>query len=102
MKFSHIFLKDGNLKKSVAILSSLLGISAALGVVFFIDDLSDWRPWFLAVVAIFFGYGSAWAGLMKKWGYRPFTNDPLGWRAAKASYEVDQSKNAETEKANEK
>jgi hypothetical protein len=55
--------------------------------VFFLDDLSDFRLWILVVIALVFGRGAAMAGIVQQWGYKPFTNDPLGWRKAKKSYE---------------
>jgi hypothetical protein len=49
--------------------------------------LSDFRLWILVVIALVFGRGAAMAGIVQQWGYKPFTNDPLGWRKAKKSYE---------------
>lgn len=37
-----------------------------------------------------------------RFGNKSFTNDPLGWRAAKASYEVKQSKDDGNQKGCEK
>lgn len=99
MRRIHFFIKNGNLTPVAHRVFSILGLLAALGTAFYLDDLTDWRLWLLSMVAIVFGYGSAWAGLMKKWGFAPFTNDPLGWRKAKKSYQGDEaSKESTTEK----
>lgn len=94
-RLKDIFV-DGELSESWKLRFQIVGVICAISTVFFLDDLSDWRPWLLACFAIIFGYGASMAGLMKKWGYRPFTNDPLGWRKAKQSYKVDASSDGES------
>lgn len=79
-------------------LISVVGVVCAVSTVFFLDDLSDPRLWVLVFSAIVFGYGTAWAGLMRKWGYKPFTNDPIGWRKAKASYKKEADAEGKTDK----
>ena len=81
-------LEDGRLSPLAKNVSAVIGLAAVAGL-YLIDDLDDIRTWILAVVAVVFGLGSAWAGLMQKWGYKPFSNDPSGWRKAKSSYEED-------------
>lgn len=81
-----MIFRDGVLTRKWKTIFSAIGIVSAFGAWYFIDDLTDIRFWLLAIAAIVFGYGSAWAGLMEKWGLKPFTHDPLGWRKAKESY----------------
>lgn len=79
-------IKDGKLTKRARLTSALIGGAAAVAAFYFLDDLEDPRLWIFAVLAIVFGYGSAWSGLSEQWGFKPFTNDPLGWRKAKKTY----------------
>ncbi len=86
MRWAGVIFRDGILTKKWKNIFSAIGIASAFGAWLFIDDLTDIRFWLLTIIVIVFGYGSAWAGLMEKWGFKPFTNDPLGWRKAKGSY----------------
>ncbi len=88
-KFSPI--KDGRLTPVSDKLFGAIGVCAALSLYFFFDSLDGAWYWIVASIAVVFGYGSAWAALMHKWGYKPFTNDPLGWRKAKATYQDGES-----------
>ncbi len=81
-----LIIKDGNLSPLADKVFSLVGVAAAISLVVFFDELNGLWFYLVVVIAIIFGYGSAWAGIVKKWGYAPFTNDPLGWRKAKESY----------------
>lgn len=80
-------IKDGVLTPAAKNISTAIAIGLIVYIHFF-GDFDDLTTWLLASAAIVFGYGSAWAGLMHKWGYKPFTNDPVSWRKAKKSYEV--------------
>ena len=82
-----MMIKDGKLTNGARLTSTLIGIASAVAAFCFLDDLEDPRLWLSAVLAIIFGYGAAWSGLSEQWGFKPFTNDPLGWRAAKKSYD---------------
>ena len=82
-----MILKDGKLTRIARAISTTVGLICAIATTYFLDDLTNPILWILTAMAIIFGYGSAWSGLSEKWGYKPFTNDPLGWRAAKKSYD---------------
>ena len=84
-------IKDGRLTPVADKLFGAIGVGAALSLYFFFDSLDGAWFWIVASIAVIFGYGSAWAGLMHKWGYKPFANDPLGWRKAKESYLSDEA-----------
>ena len=91
MKWINFFILDGKLTKKGKNIFTVIGLAAAYGVWYFIGDMSDIRFWLCVIIGIVFGYGTVWAGWMEKWGYKPFTNDPLGWRKAKASYRNKES-----------
>jgi hypothetical protein len=93
------WINHGRLQKWVVTVGQIIGIGCGFVAYSLAEDMSSYKFWVFASVAFLFGYGFSWAGLMQKWGYRPFTNDPLDWRAAKASYEVNQSTDGENEKA---
>ena len=59
---------------------------------YFFDDWGHPIFWVLITMAVVLGYGGAWGGLAEQWGWKPLRKDPLGWRTAKKSYEVE-SKN---------
>lgn len=82
-----MIFEDGKITKRWKSIFSLIGLISGLSTFFFLDDLSDFRLWILVVIALVFGRGAAMAGIVQQWGYKPFTNDPLGWRKAKKSYE---------------
>lgn len=84
-----MIFRDGRLSKGARAIATTIGLGCAAATFFLLDDLNDPKLWICAVLAILFGYGSAWSGLSEKWGFKPFTNDPLGWRKAKKSYEQD-------------
>lgn len=81
-----MIFEDGKLTRKWKNIFTLIGLLSALSTLFFLDDLSDYRLWILVVIALIFGRGAALAGIVQRWGYKPFTNDPLGWRKAKKSY----------------
>ena len=80
---------------SKSFLHRLLRISGVAGVLicwatmYFFDDWSSIWFWLLISISVVLGYGGAWGGLSIQWGLLPFTNDPLGWRKAKKTYEED-------------
>lgn len=91
--------EDGKLSKSVRAVSAAVGLTSAVSISFFLDDLTNPFVWVLTVLAIVFGYGSAWSELSAKWGFKPITTDPLGWRHAKKTYassETESSRQDET------
>jgi fatty-acid desaturase len=81
------WINKGQFKNWVITVGQIGGVLFGFMAYQFLGDLSDYRFWLFTSLSLVFGYGFSWAGLMQKWGYRPFTNDPLGWRSAKASYE---------------
>lgn len=85
-----VFIKDGVLTPFAKNISAVIAIGL-IAYIHFFGDFDNFWTWILASIAVVFGYGSAWAGLMHKWGYKPFTNDPLGWRKAKATYQDGES-----------
>ena len=70
-------------------IAGLLGVLLGWAALYFFDDWSSPFFWLIATVATVLGLGGAWAGLSTQWGAPPFTNDPLGWREAKKSYETE-------------
>lgn len=73
---SHTFLR------LAGVVCVLIGWSA----MYFFDEWDGPAFWTLICVATVLSASGAWGGLAEQWGYKPLTNDPLGWRAAKKSY----------------
>jgi hypothetical protein len=82
-KLLLFFLKDGSLTQRGA---DVLGITGILigWILYFSSIRSGLIFWVGLLLAIGLGYLGAWGGLSAKWGLKPFTNDPLGWRRVKA------------------
>lgn len=84
------FLKDGHLTEGGADLLGTIGILILCCVAYFFKNWSGFWFWLLALIGGCLGYVGAYGGLAKKFGFEaPFTNDPLGWRKAKKSYQND-------------
>jgi hypothetical protein len=77
-------------------LAGLTGVLIGWAAMYFFEDWSS--PYFLTLIclAVVLGYGGAWGGLSSQWGASPFTNDPLGWRKAKESYQGDEASKEST------
>ncbi len=81
-KISRFFLKNGQLKLEIAILMA----AVALCLIFlpWVFDLNRSLSYLMSCVGAVIGVIAAESD---RFGNKSFTNDPLGWRAAKASYE---------------
>jgi hypothetical protein len=89
------FLKNGHLTDGGAGLLGILGVLVLGCVAFFFENWSGFWFWLLALIGGGLGYVGAYGGLAKKFGFEaPFTNDPLGWRNAKKSYQDDSNESA--------
>ncbi len=92
---THLFIKDGYLTKwfsNFLFLGGLGGMSLAF--IF----LNGWMFYLALVIGLVIASISSFEAKARVLGLKPFTNDPLGWRAAKASYETNKSQSDETEK----
>lgn len=74
---SHTFLR----------VVGVVGILVGWGAMYFFDDWDGLAFWVTICVATVLSALGAWGGLAEQWGYKPISNDPLGWRAAKKSYD---------------
>lgn len=74
---SHKFLR----------LMGVAGVLIGWAVMYFFDKWDGPVFWALICVSAVLSATGAWGGLSEQWGYKPLTNDPLGWRKAKKSYE---------------
>ena len=81
-------------------IAGVLGVLIGWGAMYFFNDWSSPIFWILISIAIILGYGGAWGGLSLQWGAPPLTNDPLGWRKAKKSYETKEDSDEEPKKGN--
>lgn len=93
-KLIDFFVKEGWLTKKgdrILTIASLLLIGIPLWLIY--KDLIDPRIGFvLLLLGIFLGAIVGYEGKAKQFGFQaPFTNDPLGWRKAKKSYETQES-----------
>ena len=83
------FFIDGHLSQQGADILGIIGISIIFSIAYFFDEWSGFWFWTLALIGGVLGYLGAYGGLARKFGFpAPFTNDPLGWRKAKKSYET--------------
>lgn len=96
-RISRFFLKNGQLKQGVVIMMAVV----ALCLIFlpWVFELNRSFSYLMSCVGAVIG---AIASESDRFGNKSFTNDPLGWRAAKASYEVKQSKDDGNQKGCEK
>jgi membrane-associated HD superfamily phosphohydrolase len=82
-----LFIREGKPTALAVWLTTLLAIIAVVLVVFF--RLNNWFGWTVIMVATIAVFVSGTAAHAAALGIKPFTNDPLGWRKAKASYKGD-------------
>ena len=82
------FVKNGNLTSSAANGLGISGVAIVWGAAYLFDDWSGVWFWMFMCVGATVGYFGAYSGLARKFGFSPFTNDPLGWRKAKESYKT--------------
>jgi len=86
------FFKDGWLTKRGRWTCFILGWLLMLGPLWLatIGVLSFFIAFLIFCVGLVFGLANGYEGKAKLFGYQaPFTNDPLGWRKAKKSYQAD-------------
>jgi hypothetical protein len=88
MVMSDWFIKDGRLTKWF---SNLLFFGGLGGMGLALLFLNGMALYLALVVGLVIGSVSSLEAKARVLGLKPFTNDPLGWRAAKASYEVKQA-----------
>ena len=82
----QLLLADGKLTGVGAVLLFLLGILIALSAVVFLPTV--WTRWLGTSLGLGCMALAGYSGRAKALGLPPpFTNDPLGWRQAKATYE---------------
>ena len=81
---SNLFIKDGRLKGWASNMLFCTGLAAMIGAFFF---LRGWHLYLGLIAGLVIASISSFEAKAKVLGLRPFTNDPLGWRSAKASYE---------------
>jgi len=88
-KILSFFIKDGQSTPIGGLFAILLAISAiALVVRLQLNNVFGWTIIVISgVVILVFGI----AGKAEAIGLKPFTNDPLGWRKAKATYQDEES-----------
>lgn len=89
----EFFVKDGWLSGKgdrTLTVASLLLMGISLWLIY--EDLIDVKiGFFLLLLGIFLGAIVGYEGKAKQFGFQaPFTNDPLGWRKAKKSYETQE------------
>jgi hypothetical protein len=86
------FFIDGHLSQRGSDILGLIGVAIVFAVAYFFDDWSGFWFWALALFGGLLGYVGAYGGLARKFGFEaPFTNDPLGWRKAKETYQNNAS-----------
>lgn len=87
MKLFRFLVDKGHMTRRGADALGLIGVGIIWGTAYFFEEWSGFWFWALALLGGALGYVGAYGGLAKQFGFQaPFTNDPLGWRAAKKSY----------------
>ena len=90
-KLTDFFVNEGWLTKKgdrILTIASLLLIGTPLWLIYK-DLINPKIGFFLLLLGIFLGAIVGYEGKAKQFGFQaPFTNDPLGWRKAKKSYET--------------
>jgi uncharacterized membrane protein len=83
----NFFLREGRFKSWVELLIGIVGVAVVLLTI----QLAT-QKW-LFIIGVLFGVCliavSSVSAKATTFGLKPFTNDPLGWRAAKKTYESD-------------
>lgn len=77
----------------------VLGVLMGWAAMYLFEEWDGPIFWILICAATVLSAAGAWGGLAEQWGYKPLTNDPLGWRAAKKSYESTDSSTDENDKS---
>lgn len=78
------FIRDGRLTWRAEVVLVVVFILGIVGIPLF--DLSLWLAIPIGLAALVSGLILMFEGRATALGFRPFTNDPLGWRAVKKSY----------------
>lgn len=91
------FIRDGRLTWGAEVLLAIVFIFGIFGIPVF--DLSLWLSIPIGLAAIVSGLILMFEGRATALGLKPFTNDPLGWRAAKKSYVKADHSNEEGDKS---
>lgn len=90
MKLIKSLLDKGHLTSRGADALGFTGVAIIWATAYFFEEWTGFWFWALALLGGALGYVGAYGGLAKTFGFpAPFTNDPLGWRKAKKSYEQD-------------
>lgn len=80
-----LFVKDGKPTVIGIWLTTLFAVTAIVLVIYL--KINNWFGWGLLVSAAVLLVISGTAAHATAMGLKPFTNDPLGWRKAKATYQ---------------
>ena len=87
-KLLEFFIRDGRTTNLGGMVAQLLALAAIVAVIGFrLNNLLGWIILIVSgIVILVFGI----AGRAEALGLKPFTNDPLGWRKAKETYQNDE------------
>jgi len=99
MKLVRLLFERGHLTSRGADALGIVGVAFIWGTAYLFDSWSGVPFWVLMSVGCVLGYVGAYGGLAKTFGFSaPFTNDPLGWRKAKKTYQEPQDPNQSDER----
>ncbi len=85
----------------LARLCGVFGVITGWCTMYFFTDWNGFLFWLLICISTVMSVAGAWSGLAMQWGYKPFTNDPLGWRKAKQSYKAEPGEQGQAEPQND-
>jgi hypothetical protein len=100
MKLIQFLFEKGHLTSRGADTLGVMGVAIIWGAAYFFEKWSGFWFWALALLGGALGYIGAYGGLAKTFGFSaPFTNDPLGWRKAKKSYQPQSPESSSEDQA---
>ena len=95
----RFFIHDGKMTDFSSFLVIVVSFGGILGVLYFQPPF--WIGVVVIVGALIIGSIGIGAGAAESIGFKPFTNDPLGWRKAKQSYKAEPGEQGQAEPQND-
>ncbi|WP_138922382.1 hypothetical protein [Hylemonella gracilis] len=90
-----IFIRDGKLTWIAEIVLISVVVFGWYGVPY-LNQISFWLALPLGAVSLIAAFTLMFEGRASAIGFKPFTNDPLGWRKAKRTYREKQPEENES------
>ena len=90
MKFLKFFFQEGHITERGSDVFAIAGIAITWGCAYFFKEWAGVWFWLLVSVGVVISYIGIFGRQSKQFGFQaPFTNDPLGWRKVKKTYQTE-------------